>query len=103
MEPVFQGRYAIVALETSALGFKNIKVILYIAPAGILMGLGSVLINCYFQASKEYVNKWLTRGIHGLWVRYYPDYPKSIKLPGMPRNGGGKGKVRQWHDYVHAG
>ena len=36
-------------------------------------------------------------------MRFYPDYPKSVRLPGFAAHGGGKGKVKEWRDYVHAG
>ncbi|KAL5255684.1 hypothetical protein ACHWQZ_G011049 [Mnemiopsis leidyi] len=78
VEPVQTARYGIVALETGALGFKAVK------------------------ASKEFITTNIERGKHRLFVRYFPDYPISLR-PSNTRRGGGKNKVAEYRDYVMAG
>lgn len=78
IEPVQQAKYAIVALETAALGHKSVK------------------------ASQEFIVHNIERGIHRLFVRYYPDYPMS-RIPQSTRHGEGKCKVMEHMDYVMAG
>ena len=54
------------------------------------------------QASKEFIAHNIERGKHRLYVRYFPDYPISLR-PSNTRRGGGKNKVAEYKDYVMAG
>lgn len=54
------------------------------------------------QASKEFIAHNIERGKHRLFVRYFPDYPISLR-PSNTRMGGGKNKVAEYKDYVMAG
>lgn len=78
IEPVQVARYGIVSLETGALAHKAVK------------------------ASKEFIAHNIERGKHRLFVRYFPDYPISLR-PSNTRRGGGKNKVAEYKDYVMAG